>query len=193
LRERKSDIATINVQVETEWKAFKGFHGLLYSPSVDIAVGPFATTRRYEAEYTKLINASRTLVNSLLTNFRSNYNNIFSNRETANDLPSLQNFTSNASNKNARCLFAIEIEKSGSRKHRLGDIVNAAALGRMGILVAWDEKVLQSFFRIFKYFKFLGTAGKPTLAPHRRGVAKNVIILTKTQLETILARFVPSR
>jgi len=195
LRRRNSNIAGIDIQVETEWKAFRRDTGFLYSPFVDIAVGPFAVEAyQYSEDYTRLINASETLVTSLLNIFESNYSSIFSTRDSTSyssydlsSLPSLQDFTSNASNDNARCLFAIEIEKSGSRKHRLGDLVNAAALGRMGILVAWDEEVLRSFFRILQYFKFLNAAGKPTLAALHGRAAKNIIILTMSQLDNILA------
>jgi len=38
-------------------------------------------------------------------------------------------------NENARCLLCTEIEESGTRKHCLGNLVSASALGRIGILV----------------------------------------------------------
>jgi hypothetical protein len=85
-------------------------------------------------------------------------------------------------NENARCLFCIEIEESGSRKHCLGNLVNASALGRIGILVARTDAVLRTFVRQRAYFKFLAEVEKNTFK------TANALILTAVQFDDCLAR-----
>jgi hypothetical protein len=59
-------------------------------------------------------------------------------------------------------LCAIKIVKSGTRNHRLSDIVNACSLGRIGVIIAWDSPTLNSFLKITEYFYFLRQKDKPT-------------------------------
>jgi len=80
---------------------------------------------------------------------------------------------------NSRCSFAIEIENSGSRKHRMGDIVNASAMGRVALVVP-DKEILKSFVRILEYLNLLKSSQKPTFEH------KNVIILDQEQLKDCL-------
>ena len=84
-------------------------------------------------------------------------------------------------NENARCLLCIEIEGTGSRKHCLGDLINASALGRVGILVARSEKMLKAFLRQREYLRFLGSVGKNTLK------TDNTLILSTEQFDKCLA------
>ena len=45
----------------------------------------------------------------------------------------------------------------------LGGAVNAAALGRIGIVVAWTSEKLKAFAKLRRYLNFLGIVGKNTL------------------------------
>ena len=112
-----------NIPVENQWTRFKNEAIRKYSPRIDIAVGPFAYgTQQFINEYNKLTELVGDLINKLLQLYRENSKG-FSFRE---QIPRRYNEFKYI-NRNARCFMAIEIEKSGSRKHRLGDIVNACS------------------------------------------------------------------
>ncbi|MEM3713962.1 MAG: hypothetical protein QXF82_03325 [Nitrososphaeria archaeon] len=165
------------VEIVSQWIPFKeeGEVGK-YSPRVDIAVGPFAYgDKQYIQEYDKLTNISRELLNKFFNLFRENSKNFSFCSEIPTDCNEL-----NKINQNARCFMAIEIEKSGSRKHRIGDIVNACSLGRVGIIIAWDLSVLRSFLKITEYFSFLKGKRKPTYE------TRNLVIVSKEQFSESL-------
>ena len=84
-------------------------------------------------------------------------------------------------NENARCLLCIEVEASGTRKHCLGDLVNASALGRIGLLIARSQKVLRIFVRQRVYLRYLADVGKNTFKTN------NALVLTEEQLDESLA------
>jgi hypothetical protein len=68
------------------------------------------------------------------------------------------------------------VENKNSRKHLMGSIINAGALGRVGILVAWQEKVLRAATRMREYFDFLQEAEKRTFN------MSDVLVLSRNQL-----------
>jgi hypothetical protein len=147
-----------------------------YSPRIDIAVGPFAYGKVLcIEEYNKLSEASNQFIDSLLSQFKENSKRYPFSEYIPNNHKEL-----NGINKNARCFLAIEIERTGTRKHRLGDIVNACAFGRIGIIIAWNDRVLKSFLAITEYLQFLKEKGKPTYE------TRNLIIVTKEQFSSIL-------
>jgi hypothetical protein len=113
-------------EVEIQWRPFRGEGRGIYAPIVDIAVGPFAITRRYIDEYGELLDQTRAFIERLI----GKHNENCEGREENARFEDIRNF-----NENARCLLCIEIEESGTRKHCLGNLVNASALGRIGILV----------------------------------------------------------
>ncbi len=66
----------------------------------------------------------------------------------------------------------------------MGDIVNATALGRSGILIAYDEnekkpKIFRAALRIRQYFQFLRNVQKPTFS------VDNLLILSNQQMKDI--------
>jgi hypothetical protein len=168
-----------DAEIESQWVAFRGEAAKKYSPKVDLAVGPFAYgVGRFIEDYDRMVRNSRVFLNSLLSLFRQNSNDF----PSVDDIPpQCQGF--DQVNSNARCLMAIEIEKSGGRKHRLGDIVNACSLGRVGLIIAWDDGVLKSFLRIVGYFAFLRGVDKPSYE------TRNLIVVSKNQFDSCISEF----
>jgi hypothetical protein len=170
------------IEVRNQWSPFKDEDQEVrqevrkYSPRIDIAVGPFAYGKvRCIEEYNKLSEASSQFIDSLLSQFKENSKRYPFSEYIPNNHKEL-----NGINENARCFLAIEIERTGTRKHRLGDIVNACAFGRIGIIIAWNDRVLKSFLAITEYLQFLKEKGKPTYE------TRNLIIVTKEQFSSIL-------
>jgi hypothetical protein len=129
----------------------------LYCPRIDFAVGPFNTDAN-TIENIRLINESCEKFDGLLHRLRLTSDN--------------RNLSLNP-NRNPRCFLAIELENKTSRKHRLGSLVNASAMGKIGIVVASNERVFTSFAKIRKYLDFLESVSKTSYSP------KNAIILTE--------------
>lgn len=62
----------------------------------------------------------------------------------------------------------------------MGSIVNAGALGRVGILVAWQNEKLRAAIRLRQYFAQLQESNKRTFG------MSGVLVLTKEQFESSL-------
>jgi len=144
--------------VNVGWHAFPGLGKRIYQPIVDIAVGPYAIEGQYGTEYTVMVNNHQLLINTWTTFFLQNWQSVIGDHYIA--LPprsptSHEDFVGSNANENARCCIAIEIENETSRKHLMGSIINAGALGRVGILIAWQPKVLRAAIRMRQYFDFL--------------------------------------
>lgn len=142
----------LGLPVETEWRAMKE-QPSLYCPRVDIAVGPFVyndtcitdqhdcVVRQWEKPIKAMLDYHKQNVESL------SWENCHTSFE---DLC--------YKNKTARCFLAIEIENRVNRKHLIGAAVNAIALGRLGIVVAYTPDKLKAFVRIRRYLWFLSRA-----------------------------------
>src|SRR5439155_18060309 len=130
--------------VTSEWRALATEPGL-YSPRVDIAVGPFAVERRQEEDYDALAQQHRAFLVQLHSSFSEN---VRSRRidDVVSDIEDVCNL-----NRNARCFLAVEVEGSGSRKHTMGGAINAAALGRVGISVACSCAELNKLLKMRLY------------------------------------------
>ncbi len=81
---------------------------------------------------------------------------------------------------NSGCFLLIEIENRNSKKHIMGDIVNACSLGRVGIGIAFTESTQRAFARIMNYQNFLESVGKNTYR------TTNFLLLSKEQLNSLL-------
>ena len=167
LRDKLSHIYH-TTEVVSEWRSMKDELGI-YSPRVDVAVGPFATQGKYIMEYDELMDNSQNFINKLLNYHLININ-LFDPEPNHLTFNLLKN-----KNSNARCLLAIEIENSGSRKHIIGDAVNASALGRVGIFIAWTPEKLRAAVKMRRYLQFLKRVGKNTFN------TTNLLILDKQQ------------
>ncbi|PMB76228.1 MAG: hypothetical protein C0177_07295 [Fervidicoccus fontis] len=157
--------------VVREWDVARdsqdGFTRELYCPRVDFAVGPFNLDANIDYN-NRLIEEAYQKYKSLLELLKS--------RSDSKDKVLKPN-------ENPRCFLVIEIEHKSSRKHRLGSIVNASALGKIGIIVASDQKVFESLVKIRKYLEFLDHVQKTRCAP------ENIMIITKENFLEILRRY----
>jgi hypothetical protein len=158
-----------DVQVRPQWAALSG-ETAVYSPRVDVAVGPFALgTARYEDAYAQLAVDHRRLLSRLHAAFSNNALEI----DSVASVPSLDEMS--ARNPNARCFLAIEVDCSGSRKHLMGGAINAAALGRLGLSVAGSPDLLRALLKMRRYLLFLASVGKNTFDPG------NLMVVTMAQ------------
>lgn len=156
-----------------EWQPFRGFGRRMYQPKIDVAVGPFAVDGRYGAEYDRLFEGSRPFIGCLV----EAHNHNLDHDDDRTFLEEMRQF-----NANARCFLCNEIENSGSKKHCIGDLVNASGLGRVGLLIAWDYSVLRVFLRQRRYLHYLASAGKNTFK------TTNALILTAQQFDECLSQ-----
>lgn len=147
----------------------------MYRPVIDVAVGPFATHRRHVEDYDRMVVAHEGLFTRLLSAHARNLGR-FGSEYRAQTLGDLYR-----GNPNARCFLAIEVEKGNpDLKYLMGSIINASALGRVGILVAWDQCRLHSLLRVRENFLYLSELGKNTFD------TTNLLFLMKDQLLRIL-------
>lgn len=159
-------------EVEIQWHPFLGVGRDIYAPRIDIAVGPFAIERRrFEEQYTELLLETRPFIESLIE--RHNQNIDAAEQRASFDTIAFFNL-------NARCFLCIEIEDSGSRKHCLGNLVNASALGRIGLLIARSEEMLRTFVRQRVYLRFLADVEKNSFR------TDNTLVLSAQQFDECL-------
>jgi len=160
-------------QIEVQWYPFRGEGLRIYGPIVDVAVGPFATEQRYETRYDELLHKTRVFVERLIEKHNQN---VEAEEVEQTSFDAIASF-----NRNARCLLCIEVEESGTRKHCLGDLVNASALGRIGLLIARSQQVLRIFVRQRVYLRYLANVGKNTFR------TDNALVLTAQQFDACLS------
>jgi hypothetical protein len=162
------------IRVQKEWGS--KFGAKKYSPRLDVAVGPFATTdgQHCISEYDRLMDSSRTFINQLiefhLLNIRGNITD--QSEQQASQMYDMLK----ERNPNARCLMAIEIENQVGRKHLMGGAINAASLGRIGIAVGWTSDKLQAFINLKAYLDYLTDVKKNAFN------VPNLLILGREQL-----------
>ena len=143
---------SLGLPVETEWRAMKEQRSL-YCPRIDIAVGPYVYDDTcITDQHDMLIKQYKDQIKAMLDCHKQNMGNL--NWEICRT--SFEELC--YKNKTARCFIAIEIEDTGSRKHLIGDAVNAIALGRIGIVVACTHDKMKAFTKIRRYLWFLSRA-----------------------------------
>ncbi len=136
----------------------------MYCPRVDIAVGPFNINRD--------IGPNRRRIWVAYENHRALIEAIRARSDAAN--------RELVHNPNPRCLVAIEVEHYTGTKHRLGSMINASAIGDIGIIVAASPAVFNSLVRIRRYVEFLLTVGKTDYDP------RNLMIVLADDLGEVL-------
>ena len=145
------------------------FNRDLYSPRMDIAIGPFNINRDgdYDSHSYRLNEAKRAFIDEIVEiGFHSG---------------------SFSPNPNPRCFIGIEIEESGSRKHMLGDIANASILSEIGLVVVLNNTKFDQFKKIKKYIDFAIRNGK------LNSIFRNVIIIKGEDLERILRKHIGNK
>jgi len=170
--------------VREEWRTIENIRGL-YSPRLDIAVGPFSIVRHgtCTTEHNELMDQSRALIARLLAAHGENVTEYWPTDPQLDLPPHIATFEElKGFNSNARCFLAIEIENAVTRKHLLGGALNASALGRVGIAVGWTATKLKAIVRLRAYWDFLKSVGKNSFS------TDNLLILNPDQLDTALSR-----
>lgn len=168
--------------IETEWRTKMGKK--IYSPCVDVAVGPFAIEDgvTYTNEHDEIFEQNIELFRRLTIHHLINTDSIKSaDAENAQQLIGEKLNNLQATNRNGRCMLAIEVENKSSRKHLMGGAVNASVLSRVGIAVGFDDEKHRAFLNLYRYFEFLRRVEKPTFNTN------NLLIISKEQLEDILS------
>jgi hypothetical protein len=158
IRDYQNDAANLlrrrlDVDVSIEWAAMSGERGL-YSPRLDLAVGPFATeNQRRHNDFDQLQFQHQRFLRALHRHHRNNIREICGVETCSLD-------EAWSRNRNARCFLGIEIENQVSRKHLMGGAINASALGRLGLAIGWTDRNVQAFGRLWMYLRFLSSVGK---------------------------------
>lgn len=168
----KNELSRIfkDTYVESEWKS--DIHPSIYSPRLDIAVGPFAKVTKKGYMYDEMINdiKIKSFLRKLIHSHNQNISNGNYSETLYSDVEKLK-----YTNHNARCFISLEIENKVSRKHLLGGAINACALGRIAVVMPWTDEKLRAFLRMIEYFKFLREADKNTFN------LDNLLLVTKEQ------------
>lgn len=150
---------------------------LLYAPRLDLAVGPFATEYSLAGEFDEMLDRYRELVQRLLDAHRSNMV-AFPDCYTSPDIPSLL-----IANPNPRCFMAIEIKRGNpNMKYLLGSAFQAAAWGKIGVVVCWNGSRRRNLLGIREMLSLLSANGKNTLH------TGNLLIMTKEQMDSVLSQ-----
>jgi hypothetical protein len=153
----------------------------MYAPEIDLAVGPFAALRGYVTTYDRMADRHAEMLEAMLRAFQRNLRSFGSSYSS----PDLESLCSH--NLNARCFIAVEIERGNPKlKYLIGSLTNAATLGRVGIVVAWDWVRMNDLSRAREYLAEMGAAGKNTLS------TRNVLILGRGQALRVANKFAGS-
>jgi len=161
------------LKIKQEWPAeIKDLN--LYSPRLDLAIGPFAINTSLQNEYDQLQTRYHIFIDGLIEIHNQNIHSIYS------VYPYKNYYSVTSTNKNPRCFITIEIENKVSRKHLIGGAINASALGRIGLFIAFTEEKFRAMKKLEGYFDFLSQVQKNTFN------TGNLLILSKDQFSEYL-------
>lgn len=158
-------------EVEIEWRTEYG--AKLYSPRIDLAIGPFSKIDGTDLSgiYNDKMDEHRYILKKLFKQNIENRNIAHCNiEEKYNNIKCL--------NKNARCFIAIEIENQVSRKHLMGGVINASFLGRIGIVIGWSDEKYRALLKLLNYVDLINDIKDRSIN------LENVIILNREQFES---------
>ena len=150
---------------------------MLYSPAIDLAVGPFATHQTYVNQYDQMAKRSAKMLREMLRGFGRTL------QEFGSDFPAPTLNRLCTFNLNSRCFLAIEIERgNSSTKYLIGSALHASCLGRIGVVLAWHRRRLEQLLRQREYLISMENLGKNGLK------TDNLIFLDKEEFARIVAR-----
>jgi hypothetical protein len=167
-------------EVKSEWRAFQRSNIYRYSPEVDIAVGPFNDDNaRYNltSVYNEIVYNDLNFISFINDAYEAHKVNM--NAELYTHYSEFSFPEAISQNANARCLLAMEIENTSTKKHIMGSIVNAASLGRIGIGIGYCDSAFKAFLRIVNYLSFLRKVEKNTYS------TANFLVLSKEQFQSL--------
>jgi len=157
--------------VVMEWDVVKGsqdgYTRKLYCPRIDFAIGPFNINRNFDYN------------NQIITEKYNEYEELFNLLIQHSDMPN----NSLTGNSNPRCFLTVEHENEVTRKHMIGTIINASAIGKVGIIIAAQEKTYRALLRIRKYLESLVRFNKLNYKP------ENIIIIKFNEFMTCMQQF----
>lgn len=137
--------------VQKEWSSFGGRRDI-YSPKLDIAVGPFATEEMLVEEYREKLNENKTKIEKLINIHNVNIDEHHSTYQRRNKVT----FDSIlGSNPKSRCFLGVEIENQVTRKHIIGGIINVTSLSRIAILIPGTDEKYKAMLNMRNYLSFL--------------------------------------
>lgn len=158
--------------VHKEWDVVKGsqdgYTRALYCPRIDFAVDPFNIDRNLDEN------------NRRISEKYFEYEPLFSILIQHSNIPE----NNLELNNNPRCFLTIEHENNVTRKHMIGTIINASAIGKVGIAIAAQNKTYRALSRIKKYLDALVEFDKLDFFP------KNVIIVNLNEFINCLQEYV---
>lgn len=141
----------------------------IYSPTCDVAVGPFSFR---EGSLNEI------------------YNNLTKLDEIEGFIDDLQRRSLGTGyntalldlNKNPRCFIAVEVENTTARdvKHLLGSIINCSLMGKIGIVVVFNE-YLHYAERLLQYLAFVKRVKKA-----KKELFRNVFVISKNTIGDLL-------
>jgi len=179
-QEYVSTLLELNLDSQTvpEWRT--SLNRDYYSPVLDVAVGPFSIRdgENHILDYTELFERNIDFISKLVRTHFGNLSLISDkcNVEEMQEQVRLKVEDLSSFNLNSRCFIAVEIENSVSRKHLMGGAINASVLGRIAIVSGYSDEKHNAFLKLYRYFMFLQSVGKPTFKTN------NLLIVSASQL-----------
>lgn len=172
--------------IVSEWPAVSQRMKNVYAPESDIAIGPFNDSGEVNIKeiYDQITSQPRII--EFVTRLHAEHQNNLEDLKRDIDPDDIEHYSLHetfSANHNSRCLFAIEIENTSTKKHIMGSIMNAASLGRIGIGIGYSESAYRAFIRIVNYLTWLKEVGKSYYP------VGNFLVVTKQQFEDILNEF----
>ncbi len=138
---------------------------------MDVAVGPFSFARgNRNEEYNQLLDIHE--IREFLSRVVKRGKTL-----TKDFIKSVKD----SENKNPRCFICIEVENKSTRKHFMGSAFNSSIMGKVGIVISYDEGKME---KVFSYLKEMIMREK--LSPK---ILDNVIWITKEKFDEIMKSY----